>query len=96
MEKSEIVGLSELKKTTEEMKTGSAVYKGIESKSSPLHVFNPEKPLELVKSSKENLVQSVKTEFARDPEFKERLINELNLMSKPVVDEAAPVNPSQE
>lgn len=86
MEKSE-VGLSELKKSTEEMKTGSAVYRTSEGKKSPLHSFNPDSPVELVKSSKENLVQSVKTEFDRDPEFKERLIQELNLMPKPVVEE---------
>lgn len=94
VEKSD-VGLSELKSSTEKMKTGAAVYKDSGSKPSPLHSFNPDSPVELVKSSKENLVQSVKTAFDNDPAFKERLIQELNLMSKPVV-EAAAVEAPQE
>ncbi len=81
MEKNnEIVGLSAVKKTAEDMKTGAAVYKGFESKPSTLHRFDPDAPIELVKTDKENLVQTVKTEFARDPAFKDRLIKELGVI----------------
>jgi len=76
----EIVGLSKVKKTTEGMKTGAAVYKGFASKPSSLHRFDPDAPVEMVKTDKENLVQAVKTEFSRDPAFKDRLIKELGVI----------------
>jgi hypothetical protein len=79
MDNHKMKGLSEVRQDAEDMKTGAAVYKGIGSKPSQLHVFNPDAPIELVKTDKENLVQTVKTEFNRDPEFKQRLIKELNV-----------------
>lgn len=103
MEKSnEIVGLAKVKKDAEDMKTGSAVYRGFESKQSTLHRFNPDAPIEFVKTGKENLVQAVKTEIARDPEFRARLMQELeDLQGKPAVQKlieevTAPLPPVQE